>query len=122
MTAIGPNSDEDGEVERIVELLELQLNMSGSIQAARAFAIRQRTPPALVDKAVKVLSQRRRVFEDLEPAPIADDRRLKWYHGPREMSAVRIRLRRTSRQRRPARKMEQCHRPRNIGTGQSTMS
>ena len=78
--ALTPENDEH--IERIVELLEVQLNMSGSIQAARAFAIRQRNSPEFVDRAVAVLSKRRRVFEDLDPAPIADDRRLRWYHGP----------------------------------------
>lgn len=82
MISSSPNVDNEGEIERVVELLEVQLNMSGSIQAARAFALRQRTPPELLDRAVQVLAQRRHIFEDLEPAPIADDRRLKWYHGP----------------------------------------
>ncbi|MBX3738965.1 MAG: hypothetical protein KF715_19890 [Candidatus Didemnitutus sp.] len=73
--------DGDSPVDRIIELLEMQLNTSGSIQAARSFAIRQRNPEALVDEAIRILAARRRLFEDREPAPIADDTRLQWYHG-----------------------------------------
>ena len=75
-----PGSD-DELIEIIVDLLDMQMNHHGNLDAARKRALQHRHPEHLVDQAIKRLGDRRKIFENLEPAPICE-RNTRWYHGP----------------------------------------
>ena len=75
------NPDEAEQIELIFELFEMKMNETGNLAAAKAFAMRQRHPADLVESAAVKFAEKRKLFENLEPAPIAD-RQLRWYYGP----------------------------------------
>lgn len=78
--AIPLGADEDS-IECILKILEDQMNKHGILDTARNFALRLKYPEAYVDHAIKVLGQRRKIFEDLEPAPLVE-KDMRWYYGP----------------------------------------
>lgn len=69
------------DVSTIVEILEGQLNKHGNLEAARQFAAKLRFPGATIEAAIRVLGDRRKIFDTLEPAPISDGNQ-RWYFGP----------------------------------------
>jgi hypothetical protein len=75
-----PGADADS-IAFILVVLEDQMNKHGILDAARKFALLSKFPEAHVDHAIKVLGQRRKIFEDLEPDPLVE-KDTRWYHGP----------------------------------------
>lgn len=80
MTQPLPDGADEQLIQDIVEVLEMKLNKVGSLHAARTFVLRT-YKPAHVDCAIARLAERRKIFEDLDPAPIVDAT-LSWYVGP----------------------------------------
>lgn len=76
-----PPDADDESISFILEVLEDQMNRHGNLDAARKFALRSRYPEAHVGYAIKLLGQRRKIFEDLEPDPLVE-KDTRWYHGP----------------------------------------
>ena len=72
---------DDEDILMALEVLEGQLNKHGNLDAAKRFALKTRFPETIVERAVQVLADKRKIFENLEPAPITSQNQ-RWYYGP----------------------------------------
>ena len=70
------------EIIKLLALLELKICQSGSLTNAKDFAKSLGYPDDQITAALLIFGEKRSRFENLEPAPIASDNRLKWYSGP----------------------------------------